>query len=177
MVVLLDTMCVFTCVWGPLKLVSGEVLVGLLTETSWRQHSELPVQLTWILNVCYVFFRLLPKILDFAASYFQPGAKYYSAISLSQQKPRAMNLHAITPNCKYPYLVYGSPRQNSVYGLCLCGKEIFEKLSLKKNSSLFWTKGVSKIKIIFIKAGPSHMKFLIVFTPLVEKSWWPANWN
>lgn len=63
------------------------------------------------------------------------------------------------------------------YGLCLRSKEIFEKLRSKENSSLFWAKGVSKVKTIFIKAGPSYMKFLIVFTPLVENSRWPANWN
>lgn len=34
MVLLLDTVCVFIRVWGLLKLISGEMLVGLLRATS-----------------------------------------------------------------------------------------------------------------------------------------------
>ena len=169
MVVLLDTVCVFTCVWGPLKLISGRMLVGLLTETSWRQHSELPVQLTWILCSC-CFFRLLPKTLDFADSFFQPCAKYYSTPPLSAKSQSCGSA------CHYSQLqislhtLWFTDAEVVVYGLCLCGKEIFEKLSWKKNSSLFSAKDVLKIKIIFIKAGHSYMKILKAFTPLMESS-------
>lgn len=52
-----------------------------------------------------------------------------------------MNPYAIDPNCKYPNIVVSSlwftDAEIIVCGLCLCGKEIFEKLNSKESSSLF----------------------------------------
>lgn len=132
---------------GSTKLISGEMHVGLLTDISWRQDSELQVQVTWILNICYVFFRFLPKTLDFATFYFQPGDNYCSTISL------AAETQSYESACSYSQLkisLYSLLLTDAgavVYGLCLWGKEIFEKLGSKENISHFSPKAVPKIKI------------------------------
>lgn len=162
MVVLLDTLCVFICVWGPLKLISAEMLVGLLTETIWRQHCE---QLTLILNICYIFsdFCLRPWILQLRISSLVTSV---IQLSLSQQKLRAVTTWHYS-QLQISLIVYLS-LMVMVSHLCLRGRAIFEKLSSKDNSSLFLAKGVSKIKIIIIKAGPFYMKFLIACDLQIE---------
>lgn len=159
-------LCVCSRVWEPLKQVRCLLVC-------WQRPAEdntVSYQCSWPELLTFArFFQTFAKELRFCSFLFQAWCKVlFNSPSLSAET------QSYESACHYSQL------QISLHGLGFTDAEdkvygLYVKKYLRNEVQK--TIRFSKIKIIFLRSGPSYMKFLTVFTPLVKNSRWPANWN